>query len=130
MDSLNCLSGVFWFAIPFLMIVFSFFSLSWWRFSSSLAFATAWLPVCVLSFFVWMPLVEGVDRNEYPYSKLLETKRTNEYTDECNYRITFQALGPVGNRRTRETHLMPGLKWVEITDQNIYGLSAINKVLQ
>ena len=128
-DSLNCLTGLLWFSIPFLMVVFSFLSLSWLRFISSLTIASAWIPVCLLSFVVWMPLVDGVDKNSYPFSKLVEAKHVTSCSDECEYRIELQALGPVGKRSTVETHLIPGLKWIEVKDQEIYGLATIEDVL-
>jgi len=128
LESLNCLSGIFWFAIPLFMIVFSFFSLSWWRFTSSLAFAGIWVPICLVSFVVWMPLLEGAENNKYPFVELIETKKADHCTDECRYRITFNALGPMGIRRTRETRFVPGLKWIEITDQQVLGISSLNKL--
>jgi hypothetical protein len=129
-ESFNCLTGVFWFAIPFLMVLFSFLTFSWWRFTSSLAFAGLWVPVSLLSFVVWMPLVEGAENNKNPFSECLETRKTGEYSDECRYRISARVLGPMGDRKTIETHLVPGLKWIKITDQQIYSVWAAKKILQ
>lgn len=117
-ESLNCLMGVFWFLIPPLMAVTALVAISVWRIMASTAFLFLWVPFLLISYAVWMPLIDGVSENKNPFFELVDSKQTSK-EHACRYTLESKLLNVSIDKRTVEKELFPGLKWVTVKEQSI-----------
>jgi hypothetical protein len=116
-ESVNCLLLILWLLIPFLMLGAGMAALSIWRIVLSTAFLVAWVPAVVFSFPIWLPLIDGFSTNIDPVFQLVDEQKQNGGSRIRHYKL--QIAGLAIEKETLESEIIPGLKWVEIREQNI-----------